>query len=375
MAPTNKARAAGVGVTSFMDLKADLAEKEASIARAKAAGELTATVGGVQRPGKKPTVWARQNKGVKGRAARDVEIETISRATAESSRAALERKAQMYNRIQKGDFSGLSDAQIDALLVDFDAKADDPYQPDSDDEDESLNVPKPFTEDDPVIDYVDEFGRSRQAPRSEVPHHLLPRTMRTSDPEGDDDGIVLDNPANYFPVYEPTAERVAAIREAHAEENNPLNAHYDASQEVRAKGAGFFQFSGDEETRKKQMDELRSAREETEKKRQETGAADVKPGEVEGMQEGGGELRSRAQEKRKRELEERRKLVDAKRKKVKGAGATDVPAAFPTSATKDPSPDLAKQTPPVKEKVRPETVNEADAFLAALERDMAKHAK
>ena len=112
---------------------------------------------------------------------------------------------------------------------------------------------------------------------------------------------------NHFPVYEPSAERVAQIAAEHAEENNPLNIHYDASQEVRAKGAGFYQFSGDEETRRAQMEELKMAREETEKTRQETGAVDVRPGEVEGMKDVSGNggtvgVKSRAMEKRKREL-------------------------------------------------------------------------
>src|SRR5260221_7446167 len=92
------------------------------------------------------------------------------------------------------------------------------------------------------------------------------------------------NPVNFFPVYEPSSDRVAAIQAAAAEENNPLNQHYDASREVRAKGAGFYQFSADEETRKEQMDELRQVREETEKTRQELGAVDLKAGGVAGMQ-------------------------------------------------------------------------------------------
>jgi hypothetical protein len=131
-----------------------------------------------------------------------------------------------------------------------------------------------------------------------------------------------DNPVNHFPTYEPSEERIAAIQAELEEENNPLNLHYDASQEVRAKGAGFYQFSGDEEARKKQMEELKKARVETEKTRVEVGAVDLRPGEVEGMQAedgtestAGTSTRSRAMEKRKRELEERRKTLEAKRRK------------------------------------------------------------
>jgi Domain of unknown function (DUF4078) len=179
---------------------------------------------------------------------------------------------------------------------------------------------------------------------------------------------MIGNPVNFFPVYEPSSERVAAIKAAAAEENNPLNQHYDASHEVRAKGAGFYQFSADEETRKKQMEELRQVRQETETTRQELGAVDLKAGEVEGMQGGSDGLRSRAIEKRKRELEERRKAVEAKRRKfqngdILSAAATQSPA---------PSTDPAIVLPTRKaDSIPNDTSSAADNFLAALELDLA----
>jgi hypothetical protein len=182
------------------------------------------------------------------------------------------------------------------------------------------------------------------------------------------------NPVNFFPVYEPSSDRVAAIQAAAAEENNPLNQHYDASHEVRAKGAGFYQFSADEETRKKQMEELRQAREETERTRQELGAVDLKAGELEGMQEAPTALRSRALEKRRRELEERRKAVEAKRRKLQ---IEDGPSA---AATQSPAPPSAQSAPSEASTVVPTnpaaprvdaSSSAADSFLAALERDLA----
>jgi hypothetical protein len=183
------------------------------------------------------------------------------------------------------------------------------------------------------------------------------------------------NPVNFFPVYEPSSDRVAAIQAAAAEENNPLNTHYDASREVRAKGAGFYQFSADEETRKKEMEELRQARNETEMTRQELGAVDLKAGEVEGMQEAPNALRNRAVEKRKRELEERRKLVEAKRRKL--LNGNNSPAAAAT-ATQPPASSAPSSEPivavPTKATAAPNqnaASSAADNFLAALERDLA----
>ena len=223
------------------------------------------------------------------------------------------------------------------------------------------------------------------------------------------------NPVNHFPIYEPSAERVAAIVEAHSEANNPLGVHYDASAEVRAKGAGFYQFSADEETRTRQMEELKMAREETERTRRDVGAVDLRPGEVEGMREnadggamGAGVGKSRAMEKRKRELEERRRLIDAKRRKIQGGGVEEesqilasiptvkggeeeseapVPTfqAMPSTSTTtlsstDPFTVLEAQAHSVdkrgkgkgKEKVAHNPRHAADDFLAQLEREMLR---
>jgi hypothetical protein len=175
---------------------------------------------------------------------------------------------------------------------------------------------------------------------------------------------------------------VAEIAEAHSEANNPLGVHYDATQEVRAKGAGFYQFSADEETRRQQMEELKAAREETEKTRQETGAMTLKPGEIEGMRDEGGEtVKSRAMEKRKLELEERRRLVDAKRRKVKDGGV-HVPLSVGNQHSEPESPALKADPLAMleiqteskkgkgKEKAKAKTLTDADAFLAQLEHDI-----
>lgn len=152
---------------------------------------------------------------------------------------------------------------------------------------------------------------------------------------------------NHFPTYQPSEERMAEIAKTYAEENNPLGQHYDASKEVRAKGAGFYQFSGDEATRAAQMEELKASREETTKIRQELGAEDVKFGEVEGMRHGeghgstGGVVVGRGVEKRKRELEERRKLLEAKRKKMKASN----PSAATSQSIATPETPKSLQSP------------------------------
>lgn len=188
---------------------------------------------------------------------------------------------------------------------------------------------------------------------------------------------------NHFPVYTPSEDRIAEIEKTFAEENNPLNVHFNATKENRAMGAGFYQFSADEETRRAQMEEFKATREETMKVRQETGAVDIKAGEVEGMRTGE-VVRSRAVEKRKREIEERRALIEAKRKKVKGEETEEPrPPSTTESATQpvhptandiaiEPVAALETHTPSKKEKAKKSKSEptEADTFLAQLEKDL-----
>lgn len=208
---------------------------------------------------------------------------------------------------------------------------------------------------------------------------------------------------NHFPTYTPSEARVASIAAELSAASSPLDVHYDAAREVRAKGAGFYQFSGDEGARAREMEGLRRAREETLRRREGAGAVDLKPGD-EGMGqvgEGGeGSAGSRASEKRRREIEERRRLVEAKRRKVLGsASAKDTsaterapdpdPAGLADAqgpAPADPFAALEAQTSKTKGKGKGKgkgktreraldadaPLDDADAFLAQLEQDVLK---
>jgi len=76
----------------------------------------------------------------------------------------------------------------------------------------------------------------------------------------------------------------------------PPDEHFDSRKEIRTKGVGFFQFSGDSEKRKEQMDNLESERLETEKQRAEA---------------------TLRKEERRKELEARKKTIAEKRGKAR----------------------------------------------------------
>lgn len=190
---------------------------------------------------------------------------------------------------------------------------------------------------------------------------------------------------NHFPVYEPSAERLEAIRKAAEEVDAPLASHYDANKEVRAKGAAFYQFSADEEQRQRQLDELKQSREETMQKRAETGAVDV-PVNIEGDMGGDSTAptQSRAQEKRKRDLEARRQLIEAKRrrKEVEAVSephpTTDAIPVIPTEQMNEitqtreviSGQDASVSSGSGSQRMPGTVTTAADDFLANLERDM-----
>ncbi|ESK89009.1 uncharacterized protein c3orf19-like [Moniliophthora roreri MCA 2997] len=384
----SRSKGKGISASSFFDLKAELSRKEEEIQRNKAAGKSTAIIGGVPRPDKKPTIWSRQNKGVKGRAARDVELEAISKPNLESPRTALERKSRIYDKLKKGKSGGLSEAQYDVLLVDFESKGiDSRWESDSDDVDESTTVPALIDEADEIIEYEDEHGRTRTAPRSEIPLEYLPEIRAKMSNENNDEDDVIRNPVNHWVSYTPDDDRRARIEREFSEENNPMNVHYNPNNEVRDRGAASYNFSRDEETRRAQQEALRASRTETEQAREKSGAVDVRPGEVEGMVENSGTTQSRAMEKRKREIEERRKMVEAKRKKVsseeddvsKAKQKTDDPqtAAVLVARANDPFVVLEAASSSSKETIhnvngKGRALHEADNFLVQLENDMFK---
>ena len=79
---------------------------------------------------------------------------------------------------------------------------------------------------------------------------------------------------------------MSKIAKAFAEENNPLGVHYDVSKEIRAKGAGFYQFSADEETRKAESARIKSP---TRGNCQDKELGAIRPGDTEGMRDGEGQ--------------------------------------------------------------------------------------
>ncbi|KAI0033558.1 hypothetical protein K488DRAFT_47507 [Vararia minispora EC-137] len=303
--------------------------------------------------------WLRQNKDVNKRAARDVELrnQELERRTYESIKAKLEKKSMQYEQLKRGLTGGLSEAQLAEQAVDWDAKAELRYSSDSDDEDESLSAPKyDDDEPEPMVEYTDEWGRQRTVPRSQVP--LQFRTLKPKDADLEDE-CVSYNARSYFPTYDPSVEQLRKAEEMLQEE--PLETHYDATNNVRDHGAAFYKLSAGAEDRAREMAELGARRAETQAMRRRAGIPDAKPSS-EGMQAEEQAVPT-ASQKRKHELEERRKKIQAKRQKVSsGVQQESTPGSSTPAGNVDPEDPMTA----LEGKPKKEDLVAADAFLASL---------
>ncbi|PGH18045.1 hypothetical protein AJ79_00671 [Helicocarpus griseus UAMH5409] len=285
----------------------------------------------------KPDIFSVHNKNAHKRAAADIsgdsphvlqvhkrgaDIGYVDEATLHRSKRRLAEKAKLYADLKKGehlvdssddeeDERALRDPSIAAArraegnsLVDFDRKwaeeearkarrARGSASPSGSDRDEDQE-----TEDILLVDYVDEFGRSRRGTRAEAAEAAR-QQQRSAPPRVADDGEdgtdSSRNPShhNILPsakpsrpsnlIYGSTVQSAAfnpdaniAARMEHIAKTRdrtptpPPETHYDAEAEVRTRGTGFYAFSKDEAARKEEMDELLKARQETVGEREAT---------------------------------------------------------------------------------------------------------
>ena len=231
------------------------------------------------------------------------------------SRRKMEEKARLYAAMKRGDYvapTGNGRDEQSAALVDFDRKwAEREVQGDhkdtgdtSSDDDDDSNLEEDREEE--LQDYIDEFGRTRRLPPSQIARLERSRRIaalsaqevesmsaRPSMPSNIIYGDTVQHQA-FNPDEETTAKMEVLVEKRDREATPPDAVHYDATKEIRRRGTGFYAFSGDEEGRKREMEELERERKETERKRRE---------------------REREKEERRKVIEQRKRLVQEARGK------------------------------------------------------------
>ncbi|KAF9977659.1 hypothetical protein BGZ73_005375 [Actinomortierella ambigua] len=302
LASSNTKKALDGGSAAMVALAAELSKHTASLQKIKQAG-------GVRAPKahKKSTLWQLQDSGRHKQSKHDVlgthgkarvkdkkNMKTLlNRQSAERKHSemaaadqqrmeALERKAQIYDAIKRGE--KVPDRIRDELLIEYDRddESDDDRDSDSDREGglsayERAAQQKDYErrlrereeratgklKHDPWVEHVDEFGRTRLVRQSELPPPPSP-------PREHPESYQSTNP---FPVFRrqdmmaPPPTRSSLYGE-YDDSSSKIGraAHYDSKKERRAQGVGFYTFSKDEEERRAQMEQLRNIRAETERR-------------------------------------------------------------------------------------------------------------
>ena len=271
----------------------------------------------------KDSIFTSHNRGSKKRALADISddgilgpqkhaesSEAVDAATLKRAKRKMEEKARLYASMKRGDYVPPTDGRSNKeenVLVDFDRKwAEEQEGGKGDNHDTSSDDDVGDSEDEEIVEYEDEFGRQRKGTRLEVAREMRRRnaqayaseelaqaSARPSRPENLIHGDTIQAAA--FNPDEPIAAQMETLAKKRDRSMTPPDeVHYDASKEIRTKGVGFYQFSKDNEGRKKEMEALERERAETEKGRRE---------------------REERKEAKRKQIEERKKMIASKRGK------------------------------------------------------------
>jgi len=261
---------------------------------------------------KKDDIFKTHNKDVKKRAAKDLDDVDFSQKhrgrTADEKREdeanwkrakkRMEEKARLYNALKRGDIEDIDDK----YGVDFDRKWADKREKGEAASDASSSDSEASEEE--QIEYVDEFGRTRQGTRAEIAREeRRKRTLAADEPDRFTARPSMPTQVIYgdtiqthaFNPDETIAQQMADLASKRDKElTPPPDLHFDGHEEARQRGTAFMHFSKDEEERRVQMANLEKERVETEKARAKR-KADV--------------------EKRKEVIKEKKRVILEKRSK------------------------------------------------------------
>ncbi|TKA26114.1 hypothetical protein B0A50_04610 [Salinomyces thailandicus] len=233
---------------------------------------------------KKDDIFSTHNRNTAKRAKRDLEDsvsfeqkhttngQTLDSNTWERSKRKMEEKARLYAAMKRGDVEDLDEK----YAVDFDKKW---AEKQGQDEDSEQDDDDDLDEQQEEVEYIDEFGRNRKGTAAEA---ARAEQAKRGQAQVDDDRFTARPSAPSSVIYGDTIQHEAfdpdvpiAVQMAELARKRdksltpPPEQHFDGSREVRTKGTGFFQFSGEGEERKQQMENLTQERAETERRRKE----------------------------------------------------------------------------------------------------------
>ncbi|XP_063225675.1 coiled-coil domain-containing protein 174 [Bacillus rossius redtenbacheri] len=265
-----------ISTSSLVSLKAELARKQEEVNRAKS--EAKNTFAKLPSHPKKQTVLTRKNAGVDNRNATDcVEIET-DEDDLKKSRAALEVKSKLYDRLSRQSSSAETDDR--QFLVDFEQKSrEDKRCIGSEDPEEEVDQHY-SDDDDDWAEYTDCLGRTRRCLREDL-SFVKEKDAKLAESLGHGPGPGRASPPapeqseeEPPPAPQPELSSAAAAKreemrrrweEQELRLRDKTDVHYQdvLFDEARAHGVGYYGFSGDEAERRAQQEALARLRQET----------------------------------------------------------------------------------------------------------------
>ncbi|KAJ1972826.1 hypothetical protein H4R35_004463 [Dimargaris xerosporica] len=199
------------------------------------------------------SIWQRQNRGVADRAQRDLHHIKAEAPSETRVREALERKAHLYDRMVRRE--GIDPNQHfkkDGMLVNFDQKYVDAMAAKV----SSAGSSEGSEDEEPLVEFIDEFGRSRTLPKSQVPRALLSSTDHSTPSPGSSPRA----PAS--PVPQHALDPVAFVQST-----GTTTDYYDPQRDARNLGVGHIHLSHNEQERQAQLAELTALRHDTKQRR------------------------------------------------------------------------------------------------------------
>lgn len=274
-----------ISKSALISLKAELSRKQEEVITAKAQAQAQ-SIHPVPRP-KKQTLSTKTNAGVCERAAKDVEDTEEEQDALKKSRAALEAKSELYDRLSRDSSVTAVDTKY---LVNFQQKVSDDYNkigetsnmkgPEEDQEDEehlSDEYDEPLDPEEDWVDYVDCLGRTRRCLRKDLAYvkqrdvELFESVGGFDDKNkanGDDNGPTVTRGDGALELMSGDMRRELLRQKWEQQEEqlrNKTDVHYQdvLFDEARAHGVGYYEFSHDEAERSAQQDALSKLRKET----------------------------------------------------------------------------------------------------------------
>ncbi|EUC47182.1 hypothetical protein COCMIDRAFT_90913 [Bipolaris oryzae ATCC 44560] len=236
----------------------------------------------------KEDIFKTHNKNVNKRALKDLEDADFTQKhrgrTAEEkgedevawkrTKRRMEEKARLYDALKRGDVEDVDEkygVDFDRKWADKQEKGEAPSASDSSSSDDE--------EEQELIEYIDEFGRTRKGTRADAAREeRRKRTLAADEPDrftarpSMPDSLIYGD-AVQTQAFNPDATIAQQMAELAAKRDKeltpPPDLHFDGRAEVRQRGMGFFNFSKDEEERREQMARIEREREETERVRSE----------------------------------------------------------------------------------------------------------